>query len=280
MPIKNMLKSCILFLGLLIAAPSLIAQRTGDLGVFGGVSYYMGDLNTKKLFLMPRPAYGVLYRYNINHRLAIQGHYLHGKLEASDAKSKVNPDRNLNFSSPIDEAGVQFEVNFFEYFIGSKMHWWTPYIFGGGSVFFFKPYGNVNGAKVELKPLATEGQGSSVFPGRESYRLYAFSIPFGVGVKVSLSKLIGVGAEWGMRKTTTDYLDDVSKSYYLNLAGKSPGSASLAELASDPTLSHTTGMQRGNSKDKDWYSFAGITLVVKIRMLSKERCLDHQREGY
>lgn len=271
-----MRKSCVFFVILMLWTPTLFAQRTGDLGVFGGVSYYMGDLNPKKLFLMPRPAYGALYRYNINHRMALQAHYLHGKIEASDARSKANPSRNLNFSSPVDEVGMQFEVNFLEYFIGSKMHWWTPYIFGGGSVFFFKPYGNVNGAKMELKPLSTEGQGT----GRDPYRLYAFSIPFGVGLKVSINKLIGVGAEWGMRKTTTDYLDDVSTTYYKNLAGSSPSSASVAEMASDPTLSHNSGMQRGNSKDKDWYSFAGITLVVKIRMLSKERCLDHQREGY
>jgi len=280
MPGKNMRRICIFLVFLLLLTHSLLAQRTGDLGVFGGVSYYMGDLNTQKLFLSPKPAYGILYRYNLNHRLAIQGHYLHGALEASDAKSKVNPSRNLNFTSPVDEAGVQFEVNFFEYFIGSKMHWWTPYIFGGGSVFFFKPSGIVNGAKVELKPLGTEGQGSTVYPDRDPYHLYSFSVPFGVGFKVSVNKLIGIGAEWGMRKTLTDYLDDVSKTYYLDLAGANPAQVSPAAYASDPTLSHNKGMQRGNSKDKDWYSFAGITVVVKIRMLNKERCLDHQREGY
>jgi hypothetical protein len=280
MPKKFMRKSSILLVFLLLCSPSLFAQRTGDLGVFGGVSYYIGDLNPGHQFLLPKPSYGILYRYNINHRMAVQAHYLHGKLEASDAKSNTNPDRNLNFSSPIDEAGVQFEVNFFEYFIGSRMHWWTPYIFGGTSVFFFQPYGNVNGSKVALQPLTTEGQGSSIYPDRKPYHLYAFSIPFGVGMKVSLNKLIGIGAEWGMRKTSTDYLDDVSKTYYLDLASTNPAQVPANALASDPTLSHNAGMQRGNSKNNDWYSFAGLTVVVKIKMLSKERCLDHQREGY
>lgn len=278
MPEKNMRKSCIFFIFLLLCTPPLFAQRTGDLGVFGGVAYYMGDLNPSKPFLSPRPAYGVLYRHNLNHRLALQAHYIRGRVEASDSWSKANPVRNLNFHSPVDEAGVQFEVNFFEYFIGSKMHWWTPYIFGGGSVFFFQPHGNVNGTVMELKPLGTEGQGKEGYS--DPYRLYAFSMPFGIGMKVSINKLLGIGAEWGMRKTTTDYLDDVSKTYYLDLAGKYPGQATPAELASDPTLSHNSGMQRGNSKDTDWYSFAGITLVVKIKMLSRERCLDHQREGF
>jgi hypothetical protein len=280
MPKKFMRKSCIFLVFLLLCSPALFAQRTGDLGVFGGVSYYIGDLNPGQPFFQPKPSYGLLYRYNINHRMAIQAHYLHGSVEASDAKSNANPDRNLNFSSPIDEAGVQFEVHFFEYFIGSKMHWWTPYIFGGTSVFFFQPYGVVNGSKVALQPLATEGQGSTIYPDRKPYHLYAFSMPFGIGMKVSLNKLIGLGAEWGMRKTTTDYIDDVSKTYYLDLASTNPSQALPKALASDPTLSHNAGMQRGNSKNNDWYSFAGLTVVVKIRMLSKETCLDHQREGY
>ncbi len=264
---------------LLLLASPLLAQRTGDLGVFGGVSYYLGDLNPAKPFLLPKPAYGILYRYNMNHRLSLQGHYMHGKVEGSDASSKYNTTRNLNFNSTIDEAGVQFEVNFFEYYIGSQIHWWTPYVFGGTSVFFFKPYGNVGGTQVALQPLHTEGQGTVEYPGRKSYSLVALSVPFGIGVKVSLSKYFGVGAEWGMRKTTTDYLDDVSKTYYLNLAN-SPANASLEEKASDPNLTHNDGMQRGDSKTKDWYSFAGLTLVVKIRMLGQEHCLDHQREGH
>jgi hypothetical protein len=216
----------------------------------------------------------------MNHRLTLQTHFIHGKVEASDSKSNANPDRNLNFNSSINEVGVQFEVNFFEYFIGSKMHWWTPYIFGGTSVFFFKPYGSVNGSIVALQPLGTEGQGSSIYPDRKPYKLYAFSMPFGVGIKVSLNKLFGIGAEWGMRKTTTDYLDDVSKTYYLNLATANPAQVPPKAVASDPTMSHNAGMQRGNSQNTDWYSFAGVTLVVKIRMLGKERCLDHQREGH
>jgi len=275
-----MRKSSVLLVFLLLLSSTLFSQRTGDLGIFGGVSYYLGDLNPGRQFLMPKPAFGVLYRYNMNHRMALQAHYIHGKIEASDSKSNTNPSRNLSFFSPVDEAGVQFEVNFFEYFIGSKMHWWTPYIFGGTSVFIFKPYANINGSKIALQPLGTEGQGSSVYPDRKPYKLYAFSVPFGIGMKVSLNKTFGVGAEWGMRKTTTDYLDDVSKTYYLNLASANPAQIPLKAVASDPTLSHNSGMQRGNSKNTDWYSFAGVTLVVKIRMLSKERCLDHQREGY
>ncbi len=268
-----MQKILISLLFLVFSAPLIYAQKSGDFGLLGGVTYYMGDLNPNKPFLMSNPAFGILYRQNFNSRISLRVHGLRGSVAGNDAISKTNPDRNLNFESKITEAGVQLEINFFDYFIGSKMHPITPYIFGGAAVFFFKPYGNVAGQNVELQPLTTEGESAP-------YNLYAFSVPFGIGVKYSVSKLIGIGAEWGMRKTTTDHLDDVSATYYLDLAGNDPSTATINERASDPSLSHNIGMQRGNSSNTDWYSFAGISLTVKIKMLAKESCLEHQRKGY
>jgi hypothetical protein len=277
---KIMRKSCIFIIFLVLLAPFARAQKSGDFGLLGGVTYYMGDLNPSMPFRMSKPAFGILYRQNFNSRISLRAHGIRGTVAGDDAVSKANPERNLNFESKLTEAGLQLEINFFDYFIGSKMHSITPYIFGGASVFFFDPYGNVQGSNVQLQPLATEGQGSTAFPDRKTYNLYAFSMPFGVGVKYSINKLFGIGAEWGMRKTTTDYLDDVSQTYYLNLAGVNPATASPNELASDPTLTHNAGMQRGNSRNTDWYSFAGVSVTIKIRMLSQEHCLDHQREGY
>jgi len=264
----------------MLLASISFAQQSGDLGIMGGVTYYVGDLNPSLPFRMSKPAFGILYRQNFNTRVSLRAHGLRGKVAGDDAISKANPERNLNFESDVTEAGLQLEINFFEYFIGSRKHSISPYLFGGASVFFFKPFGTVKGAQTELQPLNTEGQTSPAYPDRDPYNLYSFSIPFGLGVKYSVSKLIGVGAEWGMRKTMTDYLDDVSSTYYLNLAGTDPAIATVAELASDPLLTHNAGMQRGNSKNADWYSFAGVSVTVKIRMLKKERCLDHQRQGY
>ncbi len=252
-------------------APLVHAQKSGDIGILGGVTYYVGDLNPGVPFRMSKPAFGLMYRQNFNSRISVRAHGLYGSVAGDDAFRNTNPERNLNFESKIYEGGIQLEINFFEYFIGSKLHPISPYIFGGASVFFFKPYGNVAGEKTELRPLITENQDNP-------YNSYAFAIPFGLGVKYSVSKLIGVGAEWGMRKTTTDYLDDVSTTYYFD--GPTAIPPTINQLASDPTLTHTTGMQRGNSRNTDWYSFAGVSLTFKIRMLKSESCLDHQREGY
>jgi len=255
-------------------APFTQAQKSGDVGILGGVTYYMGDLNPSTPFRLSKPAFGLMYRQNFNSRISVRVHGLMGSVAGADSISHANTERNLSFESKIYEGGVQLEINFFEFFIGSKLHPISPYIFGGASVFYFKPYGNVGGEKVALQPLFTEGQSSS-------YNSIAFSVPFGIGVKYSLSKLIGVGAEWGMRKTTTDYLDDVSTTYYLDSGNPLPSSVTeQMALASDPTQTHNAGMQRGNSRNTDWFSFAGVSVTVKIRMLKQEDCLDHQREGY
>lgn len=256
------------------------AQQTGEFGPFGGVSYYTGELNPGMPFRMSKFAYGALYRQNFTDRLAARVHFLRGTVAGDDAISGVRPDRNLNFTSPVTEIGGQFEVNFFEYYIGSRQHRWSPFIFGGGAFFMFKPYSTLNGSKIELQPLGTEGQGSSVYPDREAYKLYSFAIPFGMGVKFSVNKYFGLCAEWGLRRTYTDYIDDISKTYYLDLDGADPAAVTSQAYHSDPTLSHTTGMQRGNERNQDWYAFAGISATVKIRMLNREKCLDHQRDGY
>lgn len=265
---------CLLLLFFIFLTIGVQAQRSSELGVAGGVSYYIGELNPGKPFTLVQPAYGAFYRLNINSRIAWQLHGNRGKVKGDDAVSEFFPQRYLNFESSITEIGTQFEINFMDYFIGSVRHRITPFVFGGVGIFLFKPIGVIDGTKYELKPLATEGQGLAGRP--KEYKLTSVSFPFGLGAKFSLNQYVGIGIEWGMRKTTTDYLDDVSTTYYLDLAGKTPGEVSPAELASDPTLSHQAEMQRGNSKNKDWYSFALVSVSVKFRMLQKQRCLDNQ----
>ncbi|MCH7534695.1 MAG: hypothetical protein IH948_02940, partial [Bacteroidetes bacterium] len=58
------------------------------------------------------------------------------------------------------------------------------------------------------------------------------------------SDKITASAEWGLRITFTDYLDDVSTIY--------------------PTDHPSALAQRGNSKSKDWYSFFGIMITYVI----------------
>ena len=91
-------------------------------------------------------------------------------------------------------------------------------------------------------------------------------------MKISLARRFGLAVFWEIHKTFTDYLDDVSKTYYLD--GPAINKDDPTQYLSDPTLSYTPGMQRGNSRTNDWYSFSGITLTYKFNLLSPRRCRD------
>ena len=93
----------------------------------------------------------------------------------------------------------------------------------------------------------------------------AFAFPLGVGVKYAINDRINVGAEITHRFTSTDYLDDVSKTY-VNLKalteGNGPKARELSYRKDVPFAEE--GERRGNSKVKDSYFFAGIKLARKL----------------
>lgn len=271
----------ILSIGLLIVLTSSAQRkkRSAEVGVFLGGSYYIGEINpTAHLNQFTKPAGGFVFRYNMNPRLSARLNFLAGRIEGHDSfsSSEAALQRNLNFKSPINELSLQLEFNFFDYAIGNEKRKFSPYLFLGIAGFKFNPQGQLaNGAWVALQPLGTEGQGLDGGASKKKYKLIQLSIPFGVGAKVNLSKNIGISFEWGMRKTFTDYLDDVSKKYYdpTVLAATRGGTAAVLSdpsIGTDPGYSNT-GRQRGNPTNKDWYSFVGIALTIKLKE-KRETC--------
>ena len=243
-----------------------------EIGIMGGGSYYLGDIN-KKHFDYMMPSGGIVVRKNIDRRIVVKGELLLGYIRADDSrntKDTANFNRNLHFRSPIYELSGQVEFNFLPYETGNSLYPFTPFIFAGVSLFRFNPKAEANnGEWVALQPLGTEGQGTTSFQDRKKYALTQFSIPMGGGFKIAVDKTFNIILEYGIRKTFTDYLDDVSTTY---TGGNLPLSY-LANDMSDRSLDGTKaiGEQRGNSKDKDWYTFTGITLSFKI-LSEKERC--------
>jgi Domain of unknown function (DUF6089) len=263
-PIDNQMKRLfVVLISLFFGLSSLMAQRSNEIGVFLGGSFYLGDLNPNGFFKFTQPAVGAIYRYNINNRFSARLSALVGTVEAFDSKSPYayQQARNLNFKSPIDEFSGQFEFNFFEYEIGNPKFNFSPYIFGGLGFFRMNPKGEINGQWVALQPLHTEGQGTQFNPNAP-YHLIQPCIPFGIGIKVTVFKTICMSVEWGMRKTFTGYIDDVNGVYpnTAQLAKQQGPNAALALAASNPSAapsSELMGSQRGNGKD-DWYSFVGV----------------------
>lgn len=282
------MKRIISIVSILLICNLVNAQRS-ELGILAGTSYYLGDINTSSQFYKPNFAGGIIYRYNLNPHWALKLNAIYGRVEASDAD--FGNIRNLSFRSDIFEISSQVELNFLGYFTGSKKHRFTPYIFAGIGLFHFNPQAYwVNPASNEgkwydLQPLGLEGQGYASYPDRKPYSLTQFSIPFGLGVKYSLSKAICIGAEWGIRKTFTDYIDDISTAYIDRntlLGEKGTAAVALADRTPeliDPTtlqpyLHHLEGESRGNSSTKDWYSFAGVFITFKLGYKAKPSCFD------
>lgn len=248
---------------LLLLAFSAKAQSYGEIGIYGGGAYYVGDLIPDKHFQLVKPSFGAFVRHNFNERFAVRLQGTYGQLEGSDKASGYDPSRNLSFRSNITDISATLEVNMFPYFIGSLRHYFTPYMFGGIGFSMFNPKAMFDGSYYELRPLLTEGQ-------TEMYSNSTLNIPFGIGVKYSINDFIGLTMSWSMHKTYSDYIDDVSSTYYLS----NPNGSNIEQYLSDPTLSHTPGMQRGNSKDNDWYSFIGAALSLKINYRSNKKCLN------
>ena len=252
---------------LIVLLSQPVKSQDLEVGITGGGCYYLGDLNPGKHFLNTQVAYGVLARYTIDTRWAVKLSVIHGSVKGEASSTGFLPDRGLSFSSPVTDIAAIMEFNFMPYFTGSEMSKVSPYIYTGFSVFFFNPVSN----GISLQPLGTEGQNVG-YQGRTPYRTTSFSFPFGLGGKFSIAKRLSLQIFWEMHKTFTDYLDDVSTTYYLN--GRSIAANNQAGLMSDPTRDHNPGMQRGNEKNNDWYAFFGISFTYKFDLLASKKCRD------
>jgi hypothetical protein len=183
-------------------------------------------------------------------------------------KEEAEFEEFLNFSANLFEFHSAVEVNLLK--VDPMYRRFSPYIFGGVSVFYFNPYtGDANDEKVYLKPLATEGQGLPTYTDRKNYNLVNFAVPMGGGMKVLIGKKVLVSAEMGFRFTMTDYLDDVSKSF-VNMdtlyAYKGRQSVDLSfrrdEIKGWERDYPSYGYQRGDKRSYDMYWFGGIGVTL------------------
>jgi hypothetical protein len=256
---------------LIVLIPVLAtAQNRVHLTLSGGFANYYGDLQSKPLTLdQAHGAFGLGLKYDVTEHFAVRGGMLYTRLGADDKNNKAALRfRNLNFETRLLEANVLGEYSIFS-LLNRKF---TPYVFGGLSVFRFNPYTfDSTGVKHYLRPLSTEGQGLAAYPDRKQYKRTQLAIPFGAGLRLRVSEKVTLAYEFGLRKTFTDYLDDVSTTYVdpnILLAERGPKAVELSyrggELKDgDPTYP-AEGEVRGGAKSKDWYYFSGFTITIGI----------------
>ena len=250
-------------------------RQEGEFGIGLGAGHYFGDLNTRARLNRPKLAGSIFFRKNFGNYIALRIGASFAQLGYSDIYNKQNTymqSRNLSFNSKVWELALQGDFNFFRFMPGEPEYSFTPYVTIGAGVFSYDPYAFLNGEKIFLRPLGTEGQGSSQYPDRSQYSSMAISVPFGVGIKYSLNERINIGFEILHRFTNTDYLDDVSKTYVdLSIFPPNPdGSDSNAKLLSDRSYEvgepiGIDGRQRGNSRQKDQFVTAMFTISFNLQ---------------
>jgi hypothetical protein len=237
-----------------------------------------------------------MYRYNFNGYSSQRFNFYVARISCNDQliNEPGNPTnsqwyryiRNLNFYSPITEISTQFEINIMRYEIGRRRYRFAPYGFIGVGAFYFNPKTkDVNGNVYKLRELRTEGQGFKEYPDRKQYSLIQGAALIGFGFKYNISENWSLGFEYGHRLTTTDYLDDVSKSYvdpnlFMKNSDLYNGNATASKAyelsrrsmeVNNPDYSSVIdrstrpGEQRGDPSDYDSYVFNGvITLTYTV----------------
>jgi len=299
-----MRKFILLFLLLVTVSVTLDAQRyrgrysrNAQKNVFEiyagvGVSSFLGELGgsnqigtnfAKDLDIeATRMTMTIGGKYFYHPRIAQRVSLTYGWLSGNDNRTlePARNERNLNFRTPIFEINTGFEI----YLVtespiknryrlsGVRQKGSNPvgiYLFGGVGGFYFNPKGQTpSGDWVALQPLRTEGQG--FYETRAPYKRFQLCIPMGLGFTFRLSPQWRLGVDLGLRKTFTDYIDDVSLTYVDPSIFGQNGSVdpALSALLADKTKGNIAGagapgQQRGDPKDRDSYMF--LTINVQYR---------------
>jgi len=264
---RTFLLLTVLFLSsLFTSAQQEAVVQEGEFGIGIGAAHYFGDLNTRAHVNRPKFAATAFFRKNFGNYIAVRVGASFAQLGYSDIYNDHNEymqKRNLSFNTNVWELALQGDFNFFRFMPGEPGYNFTPYVTFGVGVFNYDPFAMLGGQKHFLRPLNTEGQGTTQYPDRKPYGSMAFSIPFGAGVKYCINERINIGFEIVHRVTGTDYLDDVSKTYvdpsvFPSLPNGDPSPAYLLhdrsyELGEPIGI---PGRQRGVQTQKDQFATA------------------------
>jgi len=248
-------------------------DKSATISLFTGVINYQGDVKPNSFTLRHSNfAAGIIIRKPLNRWFTLRGGVTTGKIEASDNWNRdYLKSRNLSFTTSIKEAYLGLEITVLDMSAGR----FTPYLYGGIAVFHFNPWANdKNGVKTYLKPLSTEGQGLSQFPGQKPYNLTQLCLPFGGGVRFAVSDGLNIGIELSQRKSFTDYIDDVSSIYVDGAILQQEKGAKAVEMAyrtdelpGGRPFFPAHGEQRGTPSEMDWYYFIGLNIEMKLNQI-------------
>lgn len=285
-----------------------------EAGITFGGSNYMGDLAKGIAPGETHLMGGLICRFNYSDFITLRGNAVFGQISGDDKNFKsdiafqhldesgapvniTRGQRNLNFKSNIVEFSAIGEWNILGFQETTRGTPYTPFLFAGLGVFKFNPMTQFHympgvvdaagtaihnaqlqkfdGQWIELQTLGTEGQETTKFNYRRRYNLTQVSIPIGAGFKQQFDDYWAWGIEFGLRKTFTDYLDDVSLDYvddqivggangYLAAALKDRSPEIINPNTGLPYEKADMGSARGSMKGSDYYMFMNFTITRKI----------------
>jgi opacity protein-like surface antigen len=244
------MKKIILVFATVFVTVSGFAQKTADIGIWGGTSTYLGDMDEVTPFQSFKPNFGAYFRYNFNARVGMRAMFLTGN-SAADGVIGQTP---WDFSKSVQDFSLMAEINYLRFIPGLKNTRFSPYILGGIGVSFF-PYVFPDGKGMEFMmnnpdhPLIVNNGAIPDINNRET----TFSLPFGFGVKYNLGERLGIGVEYQMRKLFSDKLDNLDDPLaYINDAGE--------EIIYNSTI-----------HNNDWTGYLGVHLTYMI-YIGKDAC--------
>ncbi|MFM9944083.1 MAG: DUF6089 family protein [Bacteroidia bacterium] len=228
----------------------------GDLGGSKGKgSNFIKDLDAESVRFSLNMAADWTWSNQIEYRANISFIFLNADDKYSGESSRRM--RNLSVNTSIYEITPTLKYNFFKG--GNTLKKWTKnestniYLTMGTGIIFFNPGAQYNNRNYNLKHLTTEGQGLS--GGAKNYSRVSVVIPIGIGVRRDVNSKVSVFFEFTVRKCFTDYLDDVSTTYYNNASLAALNGEDAAALADRNTSGFVQpqGVKRGNPGKNDSY---------------------------
>jgi len=222
---KKLLFLFILFLEII---PANAQNKSIDLGIGVGGSFYWGDMTSNDLTRSIQPVYNGFFRYNFNPRYGIRV----GGGFGSAAGDGQFEETEWIFEKDFWEINTMFEFFFLEYFTGKDKYPFSPYIMGGIGI-MGSSY-DAGAAEAAGIPVEAASEGGDYY----SENFTSVTLPFGLGVSFYLLPKFSLAVEANFRKAAKDGFDDL-----INPHGF---------VAND------------NLHNNDWVNFVGVTLNYKL----------------
>lgn len=293
------MKKLLIALSLFHCFLSAYPQKSADIGIRLGGALYWGDIEHRTDLLKDvTTLYGIMGRYNFNKRISVRGQLINGSLKAAGTFDGVNlaepsahitqvggpnnfpnefylkkPDNSYNFIRSVQSFEGLMEFNFLNYEMGStKKNNFTPYIGLGIGVFYSPPprqgtlilVPQVEYSFLPSKTLYRPELDANMNKTNDANALTP-TIPMAFGIKYNLSKRIGASAEFCVRKTFTDNIDNLKDPVrYQNL---------------DPVSGHPDDkFASGNFYNNDWFASLQVSVYWQL-WTDKGICVFREKSG-